>query len=1216
MAFRRYQKPAVLRRIPTDRSAVIEASAGTGKTYTLEHLLIELILVRQLPIERILVVTFTEKATGELVARVRKKLVGLLAGDWKEPAPAIADEDCWIVDAAARERLAQALSMFDSATISTIHSFCQRVLTEHAFTHERLFDQTQVKDEDAFALAFKTALRTRFAVEPAFVPWLEALLSAGWSTADLEQHLLACWRAPGALRPLFDEAALTSALQRFPKQLDLDLLAAGLSPMHGSTRKAVIARIVDLAAIAERFSRAQDLVSVFGELDGKREWLFEYLDDRLPQAVAANDTARAVQDGYARIAAAAAGLEVVAASLFLPVVKAQVEQQKRAAGQFDFQDMLTLVAQSLDGPRGAELIAGLRERYACALIDEFQDTDEIQWSIFKRVFFDSGQSHPLLVIGDPKQAIYGFRGADVQTYVAARAAIEATGGPVVVLDENFRSTPPLIDAYNAIFAERPGASFFSGGIRYDVPVRAGRPDLSAIDGSRTTPASIHLLCPDPRVELSAGEIRDALGRRIADEIRTLLDAGPRALRFGERGAEESLAASDIYVLTASAKAGYEMADHLRASGIPFAFFKQDGLFQRDEARDVLALLSAIADPHDRSKRAQAWLSPFFDLSLSELADCRELPGAHPLMQRLFDWRAIGETHDYERLFARIMADSGIVRRALFFSESERELTNYLHLFELLLEEANRSRCTVKELARTLGSYIGERDRPEGADENVQRLETERQAVQILTIHKSKGLEAAVVFLYGAFADPPTPGLRSYRQDGRRLTHVGPVRDPNVQRLIAEEAEEEAQRLYYVAITRAKARLYLPYFHTLDAPPAPPAPAGQPAAEPAKGKKKAPKQPAAPSGPVESFKRLGVAYTVLNRRLREIWNANTPGFEREQLPLIGALAPTPLPAPQALSGWQPDRSLLSTRDEGARYQAMKPRHAGFIVTSYTRLKSAQGGYHSATGDLAEAAAPAAESPELRPARGADELAGGKASGIFLHAVLEELSFPELRAIGSLEDFMADPAVREIFERKLRKYDRDPRQLPHAKRLVHAGLFSPIALPSGRRLENLVAAERVAQEMEFIYPIPEAMHPSISDALGAGLDARRFSVERGFIKGYIDLIFEHEGLVYVLDWKSDSLPSWEAATVAAHVEENYRLQAKLYSLALVKLLRVHDEASYQARFGGFVYTFLRGMAAEGGAAAGVFGERPAWSTVLAWEAELRQPSLPVFLPRGRA
>ena len=174
-------------------------------------------------------------------------------------------------------------------------------------------------------------------------------------------------------------------------------------------------------------------------------------------------------------------------------------------------------------------------------------------------------------------------------------------------------------------------------------------------------------------------------------------------------------------------------------------------------------------------------------------------------------------------------------------------------------------------------------------------------------------------------------------------------------------------------------------------------------------------------------------------------------------------------------------------------------------------------------------------------------------------------------------------------------------------MHAAWTSPVRLRDGATLTGLARAwPRIVREMEFLYPIPERWHPRL-DMIAAGAASHgRFRVERGFIRGFVDLVFEHDGLAYLVDWKSDSLPRWDAGFVAAHVERNYRLQARFYSLALVKVLGVHDEAGYRARFGGFLYCFLRGMRAGGGGH-GTYFECPSWATILTWEEELLRDDL---------
>src|ERR1019366_1951729 len=213
----RIARPSVLRGVPLDRHAVIEASAGTGKTFTLEHLVVELVLTADVTLDRILVATFTEKATNELRVRVRAKLEELLAGRVADADEAqVRAGDFWTLDDAARARLARALHGFDGATIATIHAFCQRVLRENAFASGRLFEEQQVDGRDTFGRALRDALRSDVARDPARAVWLEAALQAGWSIADLESLLWSCTQAKGELRPVFDPATLDAAVAAFP----------------------------------------------------------------------------------------------------------------------------------------------------------------------------------------------------------------------------------------------------------------------------------------------------------------------------------------------------------------------------------------------------------------------------------------------------------------------------------------------------------------------------------------------------------------------------------------------------------------------------------------------------------------------------------------------------------------------------------------------------------------------------------------------------------------------------------------------------------------------------------------------------------------------------------------------------------------------------------------------------------------------------------------
>jgi exodeoxyribonuclease V beta subunit len=570
-------------------------------------------------------------------------------------------------------------------------------------------------------------------------------------------------------------------------------------------------------------------------------------------------------------------------------------------------------------------------------------------------------------------------------------------------------------------------------------------------------------------------------------------------------------------------------------------------------------LLAIADPHRRDRRFRAWQTPFFAVPLESLVDCRDLPGTHPLVETLFVWRALADAKEYNRLFTSIIDDSGIVERELFSKAGERELTNYLHIFEVLLEEASKTRATLSELIATLASFIDQRRFPEGEEGNVQRIESERDAVQIMTMHKAKGLEAAVVFLYGGLDEVPE-NAHLYHEGRTRCLYLGRNPPP----VVKVESREENQRLLYVSMTRAKARLYLPYFGFT---------AGVES-----------------GAPERVLRNLSGSYGELNRVLDRV---------QPQIPDLSPLftietieeAPRrdPIDPPDELDrvgDWQPPSELLTPPEPRADLEGVRKRALGFVVTSYSKIKASKGGYHGPEGGFEpEPIEQIAEdvdaiSPELvLPA----ELPAGAEAGRFIHELLEMIPLESIAAGPQFED----AGVRELFERTLRRYAFDPKYLPHTMDMVHRSYAGPLRL-GDRTLPGVIAADRVVREMEFMYPIPGK----------AG---------RGFIKGFIDLVFEWNGKIYVADWKSDLLPGYGEEHLTPHVAENYALQAELYTLAMVKLFDLGDRARFAERFGGTVYCFVRGMGLEGAGEAGVYFIPPDFDAVKTTELRLAEDPL---------
>jgi exodeoxyribonuclease V beta subunit len=819
---------------------------------------------------------------------------------------------------------------------------------------------------------------------------------------------------------------------------------------------------------------------------------------------------------------------------------------------YDFQDMLTLVAERLaeDNATSRLLLSTLRQRYRWALIDEFQDTDDVQWSIFRRIFFESRDRHVLTVIGDPKQAIYRFRGADVHTYLRAREEILGAGGAQVRLGQNFRSTQTVVDGINAIVAEpsffRPGT-----GIDYRQPVTCGRPERVLRD-TRDRPApGVVVLEVGP--EGTAAEIRRALRRQMVDEMRRLLS--PEGALLVHDGPEKrAINAGNIFVLAFSNRECREVGDSLADAGIPHAFLRQEKLFATPEAADILDLLRALGDPLDHRLRARALLTKFFALDLPDLPLVNRPDLAAPALDHLFAWQRMAQDGDFGALFADIVARSGIACREVGLSPSERSLTNTLHILEVLQDEAAATHAGLRELAEMLGGFINGTRQPPGEDRDLQRLESDARAVQIMTVHASKGLEADVVFLYGGVEknNREKPPYVFHEEHNQRVVHLGDMSEEE-QVLCEQERADEARRLLYVALTRSRARLYLPRY---------------------------------PQGKSGTCARMGeivdhvLAHPATGSLFARV-SVACPGDPPLRLPP---------PEPADLATWQPPAPPTVASDD---FRQIARTRAGFFITSYTGVKRHHGGFVVAEGPAETGAAVVdqnASTPTLP-----NELERGRLSGIFLHAILEDLPL-DLAATVDAEDWMSHPEIGRLLDRLVRQHERDPRQLAHAARMVHTALFSPLRLGS-QVIPGLGRQRPFLRETEFLYPIPEKTHP----LLGIAPDDRPWSIERGLVKGFIDALFQHEGRIFLCDWKGDWLPCWDQEPLDLHCQRNYDVQARLYTLAVLRLAGVNDRAAYDERFGGVLYCFLRGLRSDA-PDAGMMFRRPEWDTVLAWQSEM--------------
>jgi exodeoxyribonuclease V beta subunit len=431
----------------------------------------------------------------------------------------------------------------------------------------------------------------------------------------------------------------------------------------------------------------------------------------------------------------------------------------------------------------------------------------------------------------------------------------------------------------------------------------------------------------------------------------------------------------------------------------------------------------------------------------------------------------------------------------------------------------------------------------------------------MTIHKSKGLEADVVALYGGFFASTLPDpVSTYHVGNERRLVIGKLAREITKDAIAKEKKEEDQRLLYVALTRARAKLMLPYVPS------------DTLAQDLRG----------------SYKQLNDRLRTLDHeaRLKTLFETETAVVPASTDSTATAGIAKTAHDENALCDWL--ESTSRTVGIAAELADLGDKHRGLIVESYTSLQAADPEDFKTSVDAIDARADNLDLP------------GGRHVGIFLHEAIEKLDFESFDDAADLKSWMALDDVRELFASIMRRHGvDDPRWLDRGRELVFNTLTSRVALGE-TMLEGGLCRLPSVREMEFAYPIPEEHHTR----LGAGPDGV-WTVGRGYIKGFIDFVFKRDELMYFADWKGDLLPSYAPAAVAQHVDRHYRLQARIYSVGVVRLLAIHNERDYDARFGGLLYVFLRGVTHPGDGKAGFYFARPSWNEIVTYESELMNP-----------
>lgn len=1192
---------------PLQGTNLIEASAGTGKTFTIAGLFLRLILEKKCSVDEVLVVTFTQAATEELRARIRSRMreaIRILSGGptgdplVNELVRRTKDPD------SAMRGLRESVLAFDQAAIFTIHGFCRRMLHEKAFESGSLFDteliaeqETLVREivDDFWRLHFyeESPLFVKYAIDRnvsmdnllALIsnrtahPYLRIIpeveipdsLSQEREFKKYFHKLRESWPAMKAQVSdiLLNDKGLKRSIYRrenIPAWIQAmdNYLASGdpnpvlfdkfekftSSEIEGAARKNHAPPFHPFFDLCETLrERHEDLEKVFEKrLLGLKTRLFEY-------------------------------------------VQQEVGIRKEGKNIQSFEDLLLKLYQALEGDGGDALLRSIRKRFRAALVDEFQDTDPIQYAIFRKLF---GRGDSILfLIGDPKQAIYSFRGADIFAYMEASRETE----PRYTLSDNWRSEPRLISAVNTIFANEDNPFLYEEvPFQPALPAERAQPEVLMTDGQSEPPFRLWLVdarnFSSPGKPITKTQARLLIPKIVASEISRLLHAGRanKAL-LGKRPLREE----DIAVLVRRNNEAQLVQEALSDLRIPSVLYSTMNLFDSHEARELERVLAAIADPQNENAVRTALATDMTGLRGEKLASLEQ--DADHWEEWLVKFRTYHdewERHGFMRMFRHFLLEEEVLTRLMSLPDGERRNTNILHLSELLHEIASEKKLHMTGLLK----WLSEQRDPNSPrlNEHQLRLESDENAVKVVTIHKSKGLEYPVVFCPfawdGSRVRNPKGPFMFHEEGERKLTLDLGSMEMDKSRVLAEKEQlAENLRLLYVALTRAKSCCYLIWGRFNEAETSALAYLLHPG----------------PSLKGEDFlgaleKRFkGLSHERLINDLRKIQERANGCIRLSKISTEPGHQYPPLAE---------EKATLTCR------KFSREIDRSWRISSFSSLVS--GRHHAAEAADHDAIDPSEVSDQIglegsnerRETQDIFSFPKGTKAGTCLHDIFEHLDFSQ----------RGDPSAHGLVAEKLQQYGFDHSWHETLCQMIQKVLSVPLEPGERDLLLCRVRNQDRINELEFYFPLrsiaPRRLGdiflrhdgPNLSGAFREKVGRLEFLPVRGFMKGYIDMVFQFQGRFYLVDWKSNFLGSSykdydQDALRAAMEGAFYILQYHIYTLALDQYLRLRLPGyDYDTHFGGVYYIFLRGVDPEMGPAFGIYSDRPSGKLIEELGAEL--------------
>ncbi|KDM91027.1 exodeoxyribonuclease V subunit beta [Photobacterium galatheae] len=1151
---------------PLYGARLIEASAGTGKTFTICTLYLRLLLGHgtedcrhpyPLTVDQILVVTFTEAATEELRFRIRTRIkearYAFLKGDSNDPLLKRLLEDTQNHQLAAN-LLLHAERQMDESAIFTIHGFCQRMLVNNAFESGSLFETSFLTDESKLRQQVVSDYwRTRFYQLPEEI---SAIIRSEWKTpSDLLQDINPYLSGS----PVYIKG---NSIGEDIQQVHKDNLTRIFSIKSAwLSHSADIVEALDRSDINRRSYTKKslpnwiNLVTEWAHADTRDYFIPSQLEKF--RATVLQEKSKAtppqhplfdkIETFYSNPVSLTDGIMKEAIERCRVLLKAAKEKIYVLA----FDDLLTQLNDALQGDQSKLLAKKIRSLYPVAMIDEFQDTDPLQYNIFSAIYRTKLsqqteiKAHGIFMIGDPKQAIYAFRGADIFTYIQAKREVKSH----FTLNTNWRSSHRMIHAVNSLFMHSPDPFIFNQDIVFRPAQCSPKSDALGwkMNGITQPALTLWLNREHPKLTSKSDYIAE-MSDATVEQIHVLLSHPAAHIVQGDDS--RNVQAGDIAILVRTSHEARIVRQKLSDQNIASVYLSnRDSVFATKEAHDILRILSAINEPSN-DRRLKPALATHL---LGENAESFVALEHHEhlleeVMLEFSEYARIWEKKGILPALRQIFMNRKIAERLLTSVDGERKVADFLHIAELLQAESQKT-TTQHGMIRWLTEKI---EKPDGnAEEQQVRLESENDLVKVITIHKSKGLEYPFVFL---------PFLATFRESETSLYHdevqnqtvLDTKKGPYATSKAEKERLAEDLRLLYVAVTRAVYGCFIGL------------------APIANGRKK--------SGDSAMHK------SAIGWILQQGCTSDPNGLLTFSQKLDASCEDICLQEPPRLGHHE---ISLHQEVESHTVSAQKNNRQiteNWYVTSFSALSMNALTHRHAEPEFAF------EEGEIETEEEVMNIFNfhkGAKAGTFLHSVFEHVDYSA----------PSSEKNKDIIKELLFLAGYDAEWAPVIQKLVHDVLFKPM----GDSLFQLsqVTKTKLLCEMEFTFPIKTLNAQALAnvckkhDPVSENMNLNFFDVS-GMLKGFIDLIFEADGKFYILDWKSNHLGDVQScytqnALIEAMQDHRYDLQYQIYSLALHKHLKSRmKDYVYEKHFGGVLYIFLRGINHENNH--GIFFTKP--------------------------